>query len=620
MRAGSRNLKPVCRVFVGAIDLMASENEMNDEIVIPGYVIHSLIGRGGMAEVYLATQESLSRKVAIKVLQDKHDKAFNERFINEGKFIASISNPHLISVYDIARLADGRHYIAMEFVIGGDLTKYAGEIFPPEYALMLIRQLAQALVLVHKKGVVHRDIKPANILFRDDQTVLLTDFGIAKDLQTDVTLTQAGTALGSAAYSSPEQSQGLPVNFQTDMYSLGVVLLEMLIGYNPYQGKGYTDTIINHVQMETPPLPEHLAYYQPLLDKLLAKLPEDRFTSAAALVDEITLYINKEAPTPAEDVVQKTSSRRSVQVISVAAASVVLVVAGVFVWHSTSTESPTNNSRDLVQTVVPEQIAPSPDIASAASVDEPDTIDEASDMSVEDTVDETSQQVLNSITDEPVDNADDTSDLPTPAVNENDAEEIAAVSSPEPLSAPKLSPIERTLADAEQQFARGNLVGAGNKTALALYNSVLAKDAGNKVAAEGVQRVVQELLVLATKRLSRDRLTLPKNDNAVHYFQEVLQIDANNQQAKKGLQDVVARYTALAKSAGAKGNKNKSLALIARGLELDPDNKQLAQMQAEAQQAMQKAQSSKSVDPEQPDEAEKPVEHPVGKFFKRLFE
>jgi tetratricopeptide (TPR) repeat protein len=115
-------------------------------------------------------------------------------------------------------------------------------------------------------------------------------------------------------------------------------------------------------------------------------------------------------------------------------------------------------------------------------------------------------------------------------------------------------------------------------------------------------------------------LTLPKNDNAVHYFQEVLQIDANNQQAKKGLQDVVARYTALAKSAGAKGNKNKSLALIARGLELDPDNKQLAQMQAEAQQAMQKAQSSKSVDPEQPDEAEKPVEHPVGKFFKRLFE
>jgi tetratricopeptide (TPR) repeat protein len=258
---------------------------MTDNLIeIPGYTVHGRLGKGGMAEVYLATQQSLHRKVAVKVLLNAGDQEFNTRFIQEGHIVASLHNPSIITIYDINKLADGRFYMAMEFVPGGDLAQHKGQVFEPERALAIVRQIAGALAVVHGKGLIHRDIKPANILFRNDGTAVLTDFGIAKDMQIDSELTHFGVAVGSPAYSSPEQTQCQRLDARSDIYSLGLILLEMLTGSNPYRGSNYTQTVLNQVQMPVPVLPGHLAMFQALLERMLTKDPAQRLPDCKALL------------------------------------------------------------------------------------------------------------------------------------------------------------------------------------------------------------------------------------------------------------------------------------------------------------------------------------------------
>lgn len=270
------------------------------DLHIPGYTVHGPIGQGGMASVYLATQDSLNRKVAIKVLRNGSKDAggaqLNERFINEAHFIASLNNPHIITIHDISTLPGGDHYIAMEFLGGGDLDENRERFQEPAAILRLIRQIAEGLSVVHEQGIIHRDVKPANILFRKDGTAVLTDFGIAKDVDNNSDLTQAGFSLGSPSYSSPEQAQGQPLDITTDIYSLGVILLELLLGYNPFKGDSHTCTAINHIQQALPPLPAQYAYLTPLLARMLAKSPADRFRDCDALVAAINPLLDPTAP------------------------------------------------------------------------------------------------------------------------------------------------------------------------------------------------------------------------------------------------------------------------------------------------------------------------------------
>ena len=255
---------------------------------IPGYEIKRTIGRGGMATVFLAVQRSLDREVVLKTLNATQDDSgdFVERFMKEGRIIASLRHPHIITIYDIGTAGEVV-YIAMEYVDGGDLRHKIENRVAPVRALDLIARIGQALEYAHRRGIVHRDVKPANILFRGDGTPLLGDFGIAKEVSVDTELTSTGTILGSPFYMSPEQAEGLPVDGRTDIYSLGVIFYEMLTGKKPYEGDSAIKVIMQHIQSPIPQLPPELEHFQPLLNRLMAKNRDERIPDASTLLEEI---------------------------------------------------------------------------------------------------------------------------------------------------------------------------------------------------------------------------------------------------------------------------------------------------------------------------------------------
>lgn len=254
-------------------------------IVIPGYDIEGEIGEGAMASVYLATQRSLERKVALKVMAAAlaADPSFCERFLREGKTLARLSHPHTVTIHDIGNVGE-QYYMAMEYLPNGTLKERIAAGMTPEQGVTLIRQIASALGYAHAQGLVHRDVKPANILFRADGTAVLSDFGIAKSLDDRTQFTQAGFAVGTPSYMSPEQARGQEIDGRADLYALGVVLYEILVGKLPYNGTDALSTALAHLTEPLPELPVHHGRYQEVLRKLLAKDPAERFPDAAALL------------------------------------------------------------------------------------------------------------------------------------------------------------------------------------------------------------------------------------------------------------------------------------------------------------------------------------------------
>jgi len=256
---------------------------------IPGYEIERCIGKGGMASAYLARQTSLDRQVVLKVLDTSitGSPVTVERFLNEGRIVASLQHPHIITTYDIG--AAGKDvYISMEFVDGGDLKqRLRDQVFAPAEAVELITKIASALAAAHAKGIVHRDVKPGNILFRGDGTPLLSDFGIAKRLSGDADLTSTGMFVGSPNYMAPEQSDIGPIDGRADIYSLGVILFEMLTGRKPYYSDSVIDVILQHKQDPIPELPDGLEHYQEMINLMMAKDRSDRFRDAESLLHYI---------------------------------------------------------------------------------------------------------------------------------------------------------------------------------------------------------------------------------------------------------------------------------------------------------------------------------------------
>jgi serine/threonine-protein kinase PpkA len=255
------------------------------DILIPGFDIDGEIGEGAMATVFLATQRSLERKVALKIMAAAlaADPTFCERFLREGKTLARLSHPHTVTIHDIGNVGD-LYYMAMEYLPNGTLKERVAAGVSAEQGLAYVRQIASALGYAHAQGLVHRDVKPANILFRANGSAVLSDFGIAKSLDDRTQFTQAGLAVGTPSYMSPEQARGLEIDGRADLYALGVVLYEMLVGKLPFNGTDALSTALAHLTEPLPELPTHHGRYQHILSKLLAKDRDDRFADAAELI------------------------------------------------------------------------------------------------------------------------------------------------------------------------------------------------------------------------------------------------------------------------------------------------------------------------------------------------
>ncbi len=290
--------------------------------------IERLIGRGGMAEVYLGTHTTLERPVAVKVLHAhlSEDPQVMARFRREAQAVAAMRHQNIVHVLDFD-IVDGRPYIVMELLDGLSLADYlralhgAGHSLPLPSILRLVHGIASALDYAHARGIVHRDVKPANVMIRrgespldprlplpSDAEAVLTDFGVAH-MAGNVTQTASGTVLGTPAYMSPEQVRGEPVDGRSDVYSLGIIVYEMLAGRLPFESESSTPAslLVKHISVEPPVIPNTAPAIQAAVSRSLAKQPEARYATAGAFERDLAHAAGAPATRP-ESTLQSTRS------------------------------------------------------------------------------------------------------------------------------------------------------------------------------------------------------------------------------------------------------------------------------------------------------------------------
>jgi serine/threonine-protein kinase PpkA len=285
---------------------------------IPGYKLLKVLKQSKRSRTFLAEQQSLARQVALKVLSEEFfdDPALRQRFIDEGKSAARLNHPHVLAVFDIGS-AGGFPFIATEFVPGGTLRDRMQQPMAPVDALRIARDLASALEYAHSQGVIHRDIKPSNIMFRGDGAAVLGDLGILKGQSSSNSM-----QIGSPHYMSPEQIEGHTGDGRADLYSLGIVLYEMLTGRPPFDSDDPFVVISKHLTEPVPKLPEALSLYQPLIDRTLAKSADERYASAREMVVALDGYIEPKTVREPRSEVVRAAATRPTGPASVAATSV----------------------------------------------------------------------------------------------------------------------------------------------------------------------------------------------------------------------------------------------------------------------------------------------------------
>jgi DNA-binding NarL/FixJ family response regulator len=260
------------------------------EFKLKGHRFLRALGTGSTASVYLMEKFSTERLVVVKVFRQVPDEVDRfgplQRFLQEYEVVSAIRHPNVVHIHELG-IADDLAYIAMEYFAGGKLGERIGSGLPLGQALEVMAQITHALAAIHKVGVLHRDLKPANIMFRDDGSLALIDFGVAKLRDATIELSGLGEIYGTPYYMSPEQGEGLEVDERSDIYSLGVVFHEMLTGRRPYVAGSPLAVIRKHAHAPLPQLPESLAECQPLLERMMAKSPSDRLPTAEDVMAEV---------------------------------------------------------------------------------------------------------------------------------------------------------------------------------------------------------------------------------------------------------------------------------------------------------------------------------------------
>ena len=253
---------------------------MTGEVVDGRYELEELVGTGGMSSVYRAHDRMLERKVALKILHQRYgeDAEYLERFRSEARAVAQLAHPNIVTVIDRGD-DDGRQFIVFEYVDGENLKQVVDRVgrLPVDEAVEYGIEIARALAFAHEHGIVHRDVKPQNVLLDGDGRAKVTDFGIARSLDVERGVTQTGTVLGTSNYIAPEQASGQPVDERSDVYSLGVVLFELVTGEVPFSGESFVAVALRHVNEPAPPLLERRPDAPPalaaLVDRMLVEGP-----------------------------------------------------------------------------------------------------------------------------------------------------------------------------------------------------------------------------------------------------------------------------------------------------------------------------------------------------------
>ena len=606
-------------------------------IKIPNYEIGKLAGRGGVAEVYLATHKLLDRTVAIKLISPtKSDELADKRFLKEAKVVAGLRQSNIISIYDVGIL-DGKYYIIMEYLEGGDLKQRIKQVLTVEQSLKILRQITLAIAHAHDKGFIHRDIKSQNIMFRADGTAVLTDFGIVKDLTVESGYTVDGTSIGTPHYMSPEQALGSgKIDWRTDLYSLGVTFYEMLTGSVPYFADSVIAVALKHINDPVPQLPERFARFQPIIDKLMAKKPEDRFQSAHYLLREIDKLEGKDFLS--ETIEQKVKPVQKINPVRIllAVLAVCFVSGVVFISHPYLIDLPVIKNLidrqpplNKLRNSGPRQINPPIQVAPLSSKPEI-PIAEPVNIDLKDIIN--SELLSNAITtknySEALQHIEQTRNKLPESSNEilqkadnflqskqfiNAGDMYCTVLSVNPDNISALLGLLYVAVDKQMELTGRNKTSiTGHDTLLALLNKAIKISSYNlfkrlkidtveslydsaekeykqqklkkayqwtktglKYAPDHLRLKKLSYRIRAKICLNENRLTLPKEDNALAYFRKILKLDPEDQDAKKGMLNIVDKYKIMAQAAQKNNNDTEAAQLIKRARSIDPDNKKL---------------------------------------------
>jgi serine/threonine protein kinase len=268
----------------------AREAHRFGDAVIPGYRRARLLARGSVSQLYIAESEKAEDLVVLKVTPSQRDdsgidQSF-ERFLQEYEITERVRHPNIVRLYELG-ITDDHAYLSMEYFPMGDLRRRMRAGLAPADTLRFAAQLARTLAAIHEAGILHRDLKPGNVMLRSEEQLALIDFGMAKQAALQLGLTDQGLIFGTPHYMSPEQGHGQRLDSRSDLYSLGVMLYEMLAGDKPFRADNPMTVLYMHRNAPRPQLPERMAQLQPLIERMMAPDPADRFPDAPATAQAI---------------------------------------------------------------------------------------------------------------------------------------------------------------------------------------------------------------------------------------------------------------------------------------------------------------------------------------------
>jgi serine/threonine protein kinase len=574
---------------------------------IPGYKVEKVLGQGGMACVYLAIQENFDRHVALKVMAEHlvRDESFAKRFLKEAKTVARLSHQSIVPVFDVGAVGN-YHYMAMEFLPGGDLKHKMRAGLSLLESIKIVKAIAAGLHYAGNKGLVHRDIKPENILFREDNSPVISDFGIVRDTDSKTNMTVTGAVIGTPHYMSPEQAEGASVDPRSDLYSLGIILYEMLTGHVPFTGESAVSIGIKHITEMPEALPQDVAGFQKVIDNILAKHPDDRYQSGEEFIAALSELEHNLSDSGAKTIVMSRDDiRRSSRGKQTGRTSA-----------RTGARAPTAMRRQ--NTAPPESKAKTVFLASTLSVavalagagglwyfmgpsgDVRPPVPTAQLEELDPVLKSKTQELLG-LAETAV--AEDRLYLP---VNDNAQHYLTTLLALFPDHPQGKVAVEELfglfMANANASMSEGDLAQAAtflnqaSQISFYISNKALQEDFANlyrsmnnlrqkALISQEKQRLIDSLLVKADAALAAGSLTAPSDNNAYDLYQQVLVEDADNQLAKMGLQNISARFLEKARAESDKKSFGLAKAFVAAAIQVDAQHPQIAEVQQAIQAA-----------------------------------